>query len=736
MSDCRHLKPKICGNKLKPFLSDKGCGVPRFVGIEDVTINQGIGIDLTEGIYAYDGNGNEIEYTVTPDSIDMCDVGEHTVIYRAMAEGKKFAPWFCSKQRGLAGDLLCNRVALRKDRTVTIEQIDPPRIEGLDTVKISPNVEFDPTEGVTAIDGNGNEIEYTYSGLADAVAEGAIASFETEFEQNAKSVLVNIEPVQSFNGYDKPWTGGAGVNILDPNIKFPSGNQFGLTVTTDGYTYSWSGTATASGNFQTNLIASADAIILPAGTYRTSNGTASLYKADGTWLRNQYAGTFTVNEPFFIKNFYWEIVSGQTYNVTNKFISLTKGETLTEWQPYENICPIYGHSEVDVYATGKNLLNLTLYSGIGYNPNVGSVVTPIISTEQFTDNGDGTFTFSLPSTWTTRAILIPIKGRENYYVNVASDTTGNAYGTTWGYIDKNFKVLSKYNSTDHPQVIKRPLTPSNYIGDDDGYFYISFSTRSATDSVITITNPQLELGSVPTDYEPYQGTDYTTQLGRTVYGGILDKVTGKLVVDRAYELIDTVMNKSEDSSGYFWYSTTSELGIEPIKDTSAKLISNRLIKANNVGNSSPEGCIAFFANGIIRWKEQGSMSLAEYRTYIAENPLAICYELKEPRTYFLTNQEIALFEGQNNVWSDSGDVRVVYQESMPIGESIEYETVGERIITYTATDVCGNTSEVEREILVGITAQACKSQACGAFVYCAPTEACEAIVGLSATACE
>ena len=162
MSDCRHLKPKICGNKLKPFLSDKGCGVPRFVGIEDVTINQGIGIDLTEGVYAYDGNGNEIEYTVTPDSIDMCDVGEHTVIYRAMAEGKKFAPWFCSKQRGLAGDLLCNRVALRKDRTVTIEQIDPPRIEGLDTVKISPNVEFDPTEGVTAIDGNGNVIEYSY----------------------------------------------------------------------------------------------------------------------------------------------------------------------------------------------------------------------------------------------------------------------------------------------------------------------------------------------------------------------------------------------------------------------------------------------------------------------------------------------------------------------------------------------------------------------------------------------
>lgn len=179
MSDCRHLKPKVCGNRMKPFFSNKGCGIPRFVGIEDVTINQGIGIDLTEGIHAYDGNGNEIPYTTTPDSIDMCDVGEHTVIYHANAEGRKLTPWFCSTLRGLVGGLLCGKITLRKERTVTIEQIDPPRIEGLSTIKIAPNVGFDPSEGVTAIDGNENEIGFTYYNIEDAIVESESIKYET-----------------------------------------------------------------------------------------------------------------------------------------------------------------------------------------------------------------------------------------------------------------------------------------------------------------------------------------------------------------------------------------------------------------------------------------------------------------------------------------------------------------------------------------------------------------------------
>ena len=578
MSDCRHLTPKICGNKLKPFLSDKGCGVPRFVGIEDVTINQGIGIDLTEGVYAYDGNGNEIEYTVTPDSIDMCDVGEHTVIYRAMAEGKKFAPWFCSKQRGLAGDLLCNRVALRKDRTVTIEQIDPPRIEGLDTVKISPNVEFDPTEGVTAIDGNGNEIEYTYSGLADAVAEGAIASFETEFEQNARSVLCDIEPIQSGSGTPSP-----------DNVRPISGHTECVTDVcgVNVWDEEWE-----------------------LGTFNTTTGADV---ASTTQIRSKNAIPIVPNTQYCFNS---------AKNIWVLFLD-------------DDMTPIPSGAS-SAYGTSGNSVSL----------------------------GGSQKVFTSPTT-----------------ARFAKFYCQGSYGTTY-----NHDISINYPSTDH-------------------------------------------------DYHAYQGTTHTTPLGRTVYGGTVDLVSGVLTVDVGKAVLDG----SESWTAYPSYNGFYTNAVNMKKGVRQDGVSNMLVNSKN-GDAGQTNAMWLGVNStylfVIGVYDSMGSTVEDFKSYLSQHNLEVTYPLDTPQTYQLTPTEIALLKGTNNVWCDSGNVRVVYQESMSIGESIEYETVGERIITYTATDVCGNTSEVEREILVGITAQACESQACGAFVYCAPTEACEAIVGLSATACE
>lgn len=642
MSDCRHLKPKICGNKLKPFLSDKGCGVPRFVGIEDVTLNQGIGIDLTEGVYAYDGNGNEIPYTVTPDSIDMCDVGEHTVIYRAMAEGKKFAPWFCSKQRGLAGDLLCSRVALRKDRTVTIEQIDPPRIEGLDTVKISPNVEFDPTEGVTAIDGNGNEIEYTYSGLTDAVAEGSVVSFETEFEQNAKSVLVNIEPVQNLNGYNNPWIGGSTKNKCSVSdvtfVKLQEVEIDEIPIGTYVFSAVVTSTDTDSSRCTVGFFDANKSLIkfefIPRSTYGERVNTASFYaSAPIKYIR------FYASEDYGI---------GEGDTATYSDIQIERGSTVTPYIPYENICPISGHTECVTSVCGKNLLDKS-----------------ILVNGDFSGQGS-TYTYNVVTDG-----YVPIKGGQTYMWSQNASVAGRYLR----FYDENMVLDASGNISQYNAVNATFTAPSwaHYMR------VMWYSTSEITADDIKALNPQIELGSTATAYEPYKGNTYTTSLGQTVYGGTLDVVSGELVVDRGY-----IASYNGETLPSTWISDRDE-----------------------------------YASGTTP-------------TIGAE----VVYDLATPQTIQLTPTEIALLEGTNNVWCDTGEVRVVYQESMPIGESIEYETVGERIITYTATDVCGNTSEVEREILVGITAQACKSQACGAFVYCAPTEACEAIVGLSATACE
>ena len=52
---------------------------------------------------------------------------------------------------------------------------------------------------------------------------------------------------------------------------------------------------------------------------------------------------------------------------------------------------------------------------------------------------------------------------------------------------------------------------------------------------------------------------------------------------------------------------------------------------------------------------------AEARQWFADNPTEVVYPLAEPLTYQLTPTEVALLKGQNNVWTDSGEVEVTYK---------------------------------------------------------------------------
>lgn len=110
--------------------------VPYFDGVHNASINQGTEFSLTDGVKAYDGAGNEIPFTVEPSEIDTCEVGQHNFTYTA--EG------------------------VTATRTITVREIANPTISGLETLVVEVNEEFDPLDGVSAVDGNGNEVEVTY----------------------------------------------------------------------------------------------------------------------------------------------------------------------------------------------------------------------------------------------------------------------------------------------------------------------------------------------------------------------------------------------------------------------------------------------------------------------------------------------------------------------------------------------------------------------------------------------
>lgn len=111
-------------------------GAPVINGANNVTINQGIGIDLRNGITAT-LDGETIDYSVSPDTIEKCEVGEHIVTYTATG----------------------NEKTTTVERKVTINQIANPTISGLSELTVDVGEEFDPLEGVSAVDGNGNPVE-------------------------------------------------------------------------------------------------------------------------------------------------------------------------------------------------------------------------------------------------------------------------------------------------------------------------------------------------------------------------------------------------------------------------------------------------------------------------------------------------------------------------------------------------------------------------------------------------
>lgn len=109
-----------------------------FSGVGDVSINQGNSFDPRSGVHAYDYQGNEIPFTVSPTTFSPCLVGVQTFNYTASGVEPV-------------------------TRTVTVNAIANPTISGVPSTPLTVEVgeTFNPLSGVTAVDGNGNAVAVT-----------------------------------------------------------------------------------------------------------------------------------------------------------------------------------------------------------------------------------------------------------------------------------------------------------------------------------------------------------------------------------------------------------------------------------------------------------------------------------------------------------------------------------------------------------------------------------------------
>ena len=451
------------------------------------------------------------------------------------------------------------------------------------------------------------------SGEYGGSGSGEIVSFETDSENVFTKLQVDLEPIQDLHGYDAPWVGGAGKNLLSVPMSQGGSNTLITQLPnfkSGEYTFSFSGTLQATWQVTARKIV---------------DGTRTQIKAQ----YNTYSITFTLDEDATLELEIYR--SGILLSSINN-IQIEKGSTATSYAPYENICPISGHTEVDVVRTGKNL-----------NPNEGVNYSTWTSERFFlkagqyvlsTDNGE-------------------VVGQNNAIYIQLQNEAGNVItkgGITSSWFTLNGSETFYYGGVNAPS--------RAFVLNFDAYMLIGFNNQKPTN----FNALQLELGTTATDYEPYNGTTYTTTLPSTTYGGTLDVVSGLLTVDRA---IITFNGSESWGTGSAGGGTTFISPILPsvgLNDTTHKQLYNM---AEWVQYADRNGMLLNPSNnkiyvGSALTASAFNSDLATFKTYLGNNPLQVCYYLATPQTYQLTPQQIQTLLGQNNVWSDAGEVEVTY----------------------------------------------------------------------------
>lgn len=331
--------------------------------------------------------------------------------------------------------------------------------------------------------------------------------------------------------------------------------------------------------------------------------------------------------------------------VSYRNIMVNKGTQALPFEPYSNIRPIVGYDALDLTATGKNLLpNLAtdgFYGGVS-----------------LTRNPDGTMYVKGNC---VEEHVIPIWG--NGY-DRAIDIDDCWVTSRPGF---GLKVIKADGSEAYYSYDAFYLAP----GDSIVWAYFHFHPGEVWDGLV---EPQIELGNQRTSYEPYQGNNYTVQIGQTVYGGKFDWLTGKLTAEWMYvgfDGSDILWAANNGGTDTLFYLVTHEHNIIP-----AAKMGGRCICTHAPTKDAPPvdqiGCCvsATSSSGIIYLNLGVQTGAYGFNQYVAENDVRIAYELAEPIEIQLTPHTITAADPeQTNTLYGDGRIDVEYVK--PLHVSIE-----------------------------------------------------------------
>ena len=456
-------------------------------------------------------------------------------------------------------------------------------------------------------------------------ASGAIASFDDGVVGNLTKCLVDIDPIQDLHGYDSPWVGGGGKNKANDNASAYSrvADYWTCPINLEqGKTYTIK--VSAIGSTPTGF---AVAYVKSGNRYDNFEGFSVCLTLAG----DIFPKTFTVDASFTDPKIAIYIPNPQTTEHLAEFFStvahvqLEEGSTATTWTPYSNICPISGRSSVGVTDCGKNLFDKST----------------VVFGERFNAGGTTSVTNTL-----ARSALIRIKPSTAYYfTNVVSAQT---YSCVWWY-DKDGNNVG-YNSI------------AGGIGEAVSGTFTSPATAYYVGVNLYgthIDDAMVHEGSSASAYEQYNGTTTTIPLGQTVYGAVVDCVSGDGSDELGVALIQNLSwtrNASEYGYAYFYAGLSDRKnGVVEMMCEALKYVSG------GRANLSSDCTFTYYSSSgtedRIAVRCDQCTSSSELTTLL--NNIKIVYPLATAEAFSTTPTQISILKGQNNIFSD-GEIDVTY----------------------------------------------------------------------------
>lgn len=205
---------------------------------------------------------------------------------------------------------------------------------------------------------------------------------------------------------------------------------------------------------------------------------------------------------------------------------------------------LHGYAKPWAPGAGINFLEPAVYSGLTYNPSVGTTWTPVESAIQPVTEDNINFYITPTVAHQTFTFFAPIDPEGDSYFQRFKAEGARALRVSHGYLDEDHKVLSKTNSTDRTFSNNGHLSPP----ENAAYRYILVSNYNLiAGNILTISQPMFAVADALPAYSPYANIcppegyniwNPTNQEYVQVYAGFVNSNTRELYLRPVYQEYD------------------------------------------------------------------------------------------------------------------------------------------------------------------------------------------------------